>query len=83
MFYVYMLKNNKDSIYIGCTKDLRKRLAEHNTGKSKSTKGNIWKLVYYEAYLSKHDAFNRESKLKHHGYGIRHLKSRCQESLKI
>lgn len=83
MFYVYLIKNEKDSIYVGCTKDLKKRLKDHNSGKSEYTKGSKWNLVYYEAYKSKDDAFAREKRLKQHGYGIRHLKSRCKNSLLI
>ncbi|MEK7106027.1 MAG: GIY-YIG nuclease family protein [Patescibacteria group bacterium] len=83
MYYVYLLKNEVDALYIGCTNDLRRRLNEHNLGKSEFTKGHQWIIVYYEAYKSKHDAFAREKKLKYHGYGIRHLKSRCRESLII
>ena len=83
MFYVYLLKNEEKSIYIGCTNDLKRRLAEHNLGKSNFTKGHTWEVVYYEAYKSKDDAFEREKMLKQHGYGKRHLKSRCRRSLII
>jgi predicted GIY-YIG superfamily endonuclease len=34
MFYVYLLKNEKGFLYIGCTNDLKRRLEEHNSGKS-------------------------------------------------
>lgn len=45
MHYLYILKSLKDSkLYIGQTSDLRKRLAEHNTGQNKSTK-HIEKLL--------------------------------------
>ena len=39
-----------------------------------------FKLVYYEAYRSKQDALLRESKLKHHGSVIGHLKKRVRYS---
>lgn len=83
MFYVYLLKSEKGSLYIGCTNDLKRRLEEHNSGKSNYTKGHKWEVVYYEAFKSKDDAFDREKKLKQHGYGKRHLKSRCRNSLII
>jgi len=53
MYYVYILKSNKDdNLYIGYTNDLRRRLKEHNTSFSKATKSRLpLKLVYYEAYL--------------------------------
>ena len=63
MFYVYILKN-KSEIYIGYTSDLRRRLAEHNAGKTKSTKGRDWKILYYEAHTEQEDAKRRESYLK-------------------
>jgi len=47
--------------YIGSTKDLRKRILKHNSGKNKSTKYGIpWKIIYYEASLNKEDARARE-----------------------
>jgi predicted GIY-YIG superfamily endonuclease len=39
MFYVYVLKSDKDgSLYIGYTDDLKRRLVEHNDVKNVSTK---------------------------------------------
>lgn len=81
MYYVYLIKNEIDEIYIGCTNDLERRFVEHNSNKTFSTKNHSWKLIYYESYISKDDAFNRKKMLKHHGYGIRHLKSRLKNSL--
>lgn len=60
MYYVYLIKNEKNEIYYGSTNDLRRRFAEHNSNKSFSTKGHKWKLVYYESYHSETDARNRE-----------------------
>jgi predicted GIY-YIG superfamily endonuclease len=36
MYYVYLLrsKDHPNQTYVGSTSDLRKRLAEHNAGKS-------------------------------------------------
>ena len=66
MYYVYILKSKKDSrLYTGFTTDLRQRVAEHNNGKSSYAKNfRPWKLIYYEAYLSKKDAQQREKNLK-------------------
>ena len=68
MFYVYVLSSLKiNRIYIGYSTDLKKRYREHSTGRVKSTKNFLpWKLVYYEAYLSKNDATQREKELKLH-----------------
>jgi len=78
MWYVYVLQNNKDKWYIGSSKDLRKRILRHNSGKNKSTKYGIpWKLIYYEACLNKKDARAREKYLKS-GMGRRYLKNRLK-----
>ena len=75
MFYTYILQSKKDkSLYIGSTKDLRRRFKEHNSGKSLATKPHKpYKLIFYEAFLNKLDAENRENYLKS-GYGRRTLK---------
>jgi putative endonuclease len=78
MWYVYVLQNNKSKWYIGSTKNLRKRILRHNSGKNKSTKHGIpWKLIYYEACLNKEDARAREKYLKS-GMGRRYLKNRLK-----
>jgi len=78
MWYVYVLQNQKKHWYIGSTKDLRKRILRHNSGKNKSTKyGLSWKLIYYEACLNKEDARAREKYLKS-GMGRRYLKNRLK-----
>jgi putative endonuclease len=66
MYYVYILKSERNGkLYKGSTGDLRRRIKEHNTGKSVFTKNNgPWKLIYYEAFLSKKDARKEELFLK-------------------
>jgi len=48
MYYVYVLQSNQDKrFYTGFTRDLIKRIEEHNSGISTATKGRIpLKLVY-------------------------------------
>jgi len=77
MFYVYVLESVNDSgFYIGCTKDLKHRIKEHNAGRIKSTKNRLpMKLIYYEASLDRSDAFRREKYLKT-TYGRRYVKNR-------
>ena len=84
MYYVYIIKSIKNgSLYIGCTGDLQKRFKMHNQGMSFHTKKYVpWILVYYEAYRSKTDAYNREGALKLHAQGLRRLKERLLESLR-
>ena len=51
--------------YVGQTYDLKRRFSDHNTGKSIFTKKYIpWKLVYYESYLDRSLAIDREKQLK-------------------
>ncbi len=65
-FYVYVLQNKeKNFLYIGYSENLKQRLIEHNSGKSKSTKHYVpLKLIFYEAYPTKSDAKRREKYLK-------------------
>ncbi|HUX35447.1 MAG TPA: GIY-YIG nuclease family protein [Candidatus Paceibacterota bacterium] len=84
MHFVYIIKSLKDqSLYIGCTSDLKKRIGQHNSGESFHTKKHMpWELIYFEGYKSKQDAYNREKSLKLHAQGLRRLKERLEGSLK-
>ena len=67
MHYVYLLqsKNYPDQTYVGSTSDLRRRLTEHNAGKSIHTnKFKPWNLMAYVALPEKHLAEQFESYLK-------------------
>jgi len=76
-YYVYIIKDlHNNSIYIGRTNNLVRRLWEHNNRKSKYTKRSIWKLIYFEGYLSEFSAKNREIKLKQYGRVYSQLKRR-------
>jgi putative endonuclease len=84
MFYVYIIQSVKDKRwYTGSTSDLRKRLIEHNKGKSTWTKTRgPWKLIYYEACQNKEDGQARELYLKS-GMGKRYLKNRLRRFLSL
>jgi len=79
MYYVYVLRSHKDGkLYTGFTKDLRRRIEQHNRGQGIVTKGRApFELVYYEACINKYDAIRREKYLKS-GYGKRYLKNRLR-----
>ena len=78
-WYVYLLMSKKnDQWYIGSTKDMQKRILNHNKGKNRSTKfGLPWKLIYCEIGLNQKDARAREKYLKS-GMGRRYLKNRLK-----
>jgi len=67
-YFVYMLKSSgkKTITYVGYTKNLKKRILLHNSGKgAKFTRGRKWKLIYKEKYKSKSKAISREYYIKH------------------
>jgi len=65
-YFVYILLSQKDKhLYVGCTKDVTKRLLRHNTGHVFSTKNRRpFSLIYSERIEDKATAFNRERFLK-------------------
>ena len=83
MYYVYILKSEVDGkLYTGFTKDLKKRISNHNEGLNTSTSyRRPFSLVYYEAYLSEKDARHRELFLKS-GRGHEVLQKQLEDTLK-
>jgi len=82
MFYVYVLQSEKDkTTYVGFTDDLRKRLNEHNQGKTKSIKHKLpLILIYYESYQTKYLARKRELELKNNSFKKEELYKRIFEN---
>jgi len=82
MYYVYLLLSEKDGkFYTGSTDDLKRRIAEHETGSVKSTvRRKPLKLIYYEACLNEADARVRERYLKS-GAGKKYLRNRLRSYL--
>ncbi len=81
-FYVYVLQSQKDKyFYTGYTKDIRRRVKQHNNGEVISTKLRIpFELVYWEGSLNQQDATRREKYLKT-AWGKRYIKSRLKHYL--
>jgi putative endonuclease len=81
-FYVYVLKSKKDgNNYVGFTKDLRKRLKEHEQGLVKSIiNRRPLELIYFEACINQQDATKREKYLKT-SWGKRYIKNRLTNYL--
>ena len=70
MHYFYVLEDEEESkkkFYFGFTSDLRQRFKAHNEGFNTSTRGRKWRLIYYEAYLTKKAAMRRERQIKRDG----------------
>ena len=82
MYYVYILQSKKTGrLYKGCTKDLKNRLKEHNSGDTQSTKAYIpWKLIYCEIFANKTDARREELFLKT-GKGRERIKYLLQNTI--
>jgi len=68
MFYFYILRCSDNSLYCGQTKDLQKRVNEHNFDKHKSAKylraKKPVKLIYFEEYPTLQLALKREWQVK-------------------
>lgn len=64
-YYTYILTNKSNTLYVGFTNNLARRLSEHRTRKNRFTiKYNINKLIYYQEFNQAIDAINTEKKIK-------------------
>ena len=81
-YYTYVLLSERDgNFYTGYTKDLIKRLEEHDKGEVVSTKARRpLKLIYWEGCLNQQDATRREKYLKS-GNGKIYLRNRLKKFL--
>ena len=66
MYYVYVLRSVQDGmLYTGVTKDLSRRMREHQAGKTRSLRyRRPLVLVYSETYSTKREAIARERYFK-------------------
>jgi len=66
VYTVYILKNSKNHLYIGCTANLDQRLTRHNAGDgAEFTKRNKdFILVYEETFSTLLEARRREKQIK-------------------
>lgn len=63
--YVLVSEIKRLRFYVGMSEDVDKRLLDHNSGKTKSTKGyRPWKLFFTEEYKTRLEARKREKYLK-------------------
>jgi len=67
-YFVYILRTSSDTLYIGQTNNLEKRIKEHKNKTSKSAKYiryfKSFELVYSETYGLRTEAMSREAQLK-------------------
>jgi predicted GIY-YIG superfamily endonuclease len=78
MYYVYILKSQKDgSLYKGVTADLKQRIKDHNGGSAKySSTKKPYSLMWYCAFHDKSLALKFEKYLKQgsgHAFTNKHL----------
>ena len=67
MFYVYIVKCADNSLYVGATNNLSKRLVEHNQSKRGAHYTKIRRpvtLQYSEEFKTLKDARTREAEIK-------------------
>lgn len=74
-YCVYVLLSERDNnFYVGFSRDVNKRLNEHNKGLVSCTKSRVpFKLVHIEAFTNRKEVVKREKYLKGKG-GIRFKK---------
>lgn len=67
-YFVYILRTSSDTLYIGQTNNLEKRLGEHKSKSPKSAKYVRYfssvELVYSETLKTRSEAMKREAELK-------------------
>jgi len=68
MFYVYILRTSSNTLYVGQTNNLERRVKEHKSKTSRSAKYTryfyAFDLVYHESYPTRSKAMKREAELK-------------------
>jgi len=68
MYILYILRTSSNTLYIGQTNNLEKRLQEHRNKTSKSAKYmryfESFQLVYTEIFSTRKEAMQREWQLK-------------------
>ncbi|TRZ51394.1 GIY-YIG nuclease family protein [bacterium] len=66
-YYLYLLRCSDNSLYCGQTKDLERRVKEHNSDNSESKYTRVRrpvKLVYFEKHRSLSKVLKREYEIK-------------------
>lgn len=68
MYFVYILRTSLNTLYIGQTNNLKRRLVEHKDSMYRSAKYlryfPSFSLIYSEKYLTRKEVMQREAQLK-------------------
>lgn len=66
MYFLYMIKNSSNKLYVGVTENPEKRLATHNSlrGAQYTKRVPDFKIVFLEEYLDLQQARKREIQIK-------------------
>ncbi|MBI4430982.1 MAG: GIY-YIG nuclease family protein [Candidatus Omnitrophica bacterium] len=81
--YVYLLRSKTTGkFYVGWTTDIKRRIQEHNSGKSQYTKARgPWELIGCETYPNAEAAKKRERTFKRNPRMLFYFKKRALSSL--
>ena len=67
-FYVYILRTSSDTLYIGQTNDIERRMEDHRSKTKRSAKYmryfKSFELVYSEKQKTRSEAMKREAELR-------------------
>lgn len=66
MYYVYIIECDDKSLYTGITTDLKRRFAEHQTGKggNYTRSRKVVRFVFTEERANRSSALKREAEIK-------------------
>ena len=80
MFIVYILYSlSKKRYYVGQTNNLERRIHEHNSGHTRSTKYGVpWEIIWSEEFPDRSEASKREKQIKKRG--IERYLNDCKQS---
>jgi putative endonuclease len=67
-YFIYILRTSSNTLYVGQTNNLEKRIQEHKNKSSKSAKYiryfSSFDLIHSEKYSTRKEAMQREAQLK-------------------
>ena len=65
-YYVYVMSNRSQTLYVGVTNDLERRVFEHRNPMQPTftSRYHITRLVYFEPFSDVRDAIEREKRIK-------------------